>query len=252
MKKKYQIITLLLLAVLLLTSCNSENRISSQKKQEFLNYMETKYNQEFEITNIGYIRQSSGDPVIPKPDFMKSYSDDIKAEMTVKEHSSSEEIIEVNYDASTGEFTDNFRHKEIEENLFFYGYYSIISEIEEVTEREWDYRNMFIRYPQGIDGYYDLEAYQPDYAIQYLKEHEVSIGNGNVAASVVCDETRAEEVLKRLDYIFLELFRSDNNLVSIKFYSTEQNDTENQTDSSLTSLEPYMYVSYSGGQRHCS
>lgn len=250
MKRKYRIVILLFCTALLLTSCSTGKHVPRDKAQDALAYMESKYGQPFEIVKIGYKRQSTKDPVIPMPDFLEQYSEDIRAEMAAKNGHSSQDTIIVDYNASSGKFSDNYQEDEIKKILYDYGFLNNILQIDEVVSYEWDVDQMHIKYPQDMEGFYNLNAFQPVYVTQYLKEHEVSIGNNNVAAAIACDEADAEEVLKKLDYIFLEVFRSKDTYVQIKFYSKEQRSIlENQDGQTETSITPYMWVTYIEGQR---
>lgn len=249
--RKWLLRGILGMCLVVVTGCGCNKTISNAQKQKFLDYMETKYQQQFVIKKIVYKKEAGGDPVIPKPKFMRSSSDNIRAEMIVAGSENSQESIIVDYDATTKTFSDQYHAKEITEALYYYGLVPLLNEINEIVEFEWDIDQLYLQYPEDKDGFYDLKAYQPTYALDYLKKHEVSIGLGSTTIAVVsCDKTTADHVIEKLDQIFLEMFRSKRTDVEIEFYTEDQRDFLG--DHFTTSGErpfPYMTVKYQAGSR---
>lgn len=248
--KKWILGGILVLCLVVVTGCGCNKTISKAQKQKFLNYMETKYQQQFVIKKIAYKKEAGGAPVIPKPKFMRSSSDNIRAEMVVDGADDSQATIIVDYDATTGTFSDQYHAQEITEALYYYGLTPLLNGIEEIVKYEWDIERLRIQYPEDKDGFYDLKAYQPTYALDYLKKHEVSIGGGSTIAVVSCDKTTTADVIEKFDQIFLEVFRSKRTNVEIEFYTEDQrNFLEDYFTTSRERPFPYMTVKYQDGKR---
>lgn len=246
MKRLVLILTCMAGVSLILTGCGRK-RVPLQCRQAFVDYMNQKYKEEFEIEEVEYARQSTHDPVIPFPDFMEPYSDDLIAVLTVRNQSEGTEDkhILVYYNSETEEFADNYQEEEIKANLLYSVLDAELDNIPEISDCNsyYSYKNSEVIYPQGKDGYYDLGQYQPEYAYQYLREHEVSVRLMDEKLNVVCNPDKAEEILTRFDVIFQELFRGDSNSATIWFYRTEDRAAVGED------AEPFMYTDYREGAR---
>lgn len=86
MKRLVLILTFMAGVSLTLTGCGTK-RVPLKYRMAFVDYMNQKYNEEFEIEEAEYTRQSTHDPVIPFSDFMKPNSDDVRAVLTVRNQS---------------------------------------------------------------------------------------------------------------------------------------------------------------------
>lgn len=247
MKKLVLILTYMAGVSLILTGCGTK-RVPLKYRMAFVDYMNQKYKEEFEIEEVEYARKSTHDPAIPFPDFMESYSDDLRAVLTVRNQSEGTEEdkrILAYYNSETEEFTDNYQEEEIKKNLLYFVLNEELDNIQEISDCNsyYSYKNSEVIYPQGKDGYYDLEQYQPEYAYQYLREHEVSVRLMDEKLNVVCNPDEEEEILTRFDVIFQELFRGDSNSATIWFYRPEDRAAAGED------AEPFMYIDYRDGAR---
>lgn len=230
-----------------MTGCGTK-RVPLKYKSAFVDYMHQKYDEEFEIEKVEYTRRSTHDPVIPFPNFLEPYSDDLRAVLTVKNGSGEigkDRRITVYYNHEAEEFTDDYQAEEIKESLLYFVLNKELDSIEEINDcyGYYSYKNSEVIYPQGEDGYYDLKQYQPEYAYQYLREHEVSVRLMDEKINVVCAPGEADEILNRFDVIFKELFRGGSTSAVIRFYRPEDREAIEED------AEEFMYVYYRDGER---
>lgn len=156
-----------------------------------------------------------------------------------------DKCITVYYNHETEEFTDDYQAEEIKESLLYFVLNKELDSIEEINDcyGYYSYKHSEVIYPQGEDGYYDLKQYQPEYAYQYLREHEVSVRLMDEKINVVCAPDETDEILKRLDVIFKELFRGGSTSAVIRFYRSEDREAIEED------AEEFMYVYYRDGDR---
>lgn len=246
--KRFALILILAAGLcLLLTGCGTK-RVPLKYRRAFVDYMYQKYDEEFEIEKVEYTRRSTHDPVIPFPNFLEPYSDDLRAVLTVKNgpgEMGEDKRITVYYNHETEEFTDDYQAEEIKESLLYFVLNKELDSIEEINDGYgyYSYKDSEVIYPQGEDGYYDLKQYQPEYAYQYLREHEVSVRLMDEKINVVCAPDETDEILNRFDVIFKELFRGGSTSAVIRFYRPEDREAIEED------AEEFMYVYYRDGDR---
>lgn len=114
-----------------------------------------------------------------------------------------------------------------------------------------------------MEGFYDINAEQAMYAYEYLQKHKVSIHYPitirDPLIKIYCKPDEAPEIIKTLDKIFLELFRSQDTDAMILFYYKEEFSEKDMAKifagnrkvdySQLLTSDAYMQVIYSYGYR---